>query len=166
MFGRRSLLLASTMLALTACSGLGGLSSADVEIPDVSLAGMSFAEPGLFEQVLTVKLRLKNPNEFDIPIEGLAFALDVNGAAFADGSTKEDVTIPSLGDVVLPVAVTIPTTDLIERLVAIGTGQRLDYKLAGKAEIGGWFTKPVPFTREGKLALPDLPGLTGKAPSS
>ncbi len=163
---RRSFLTVSAMLGLAACSGLGGFSGADVEIPDVSLAGLSFSEPGLFEQGLTVQLRLKNPNEFDIPIEGLTFALDVNDTAFADGSTKEDVTLPGLGEVVLPVAITIPTTDLIERVVAIGTGQRLDYKLTGDADIGGWFATSVPFTREGKLALPNLPGLTGKAPGS
>lgn len=154
---------AITLLGLTACSGPSLFSSEEVEVPDVSLAGLSFSEPGLFEQGLTIQLRFKNPNEFDIPIDGLNFALDVNGAAFTSGLTRQDFTLPGLGEIVVPVDVTIPTNDLIERVVAVGTGKRLDYKLTGAADIGSWFAGPVPFLREGKLALPNLPGLPGLA---
>lgn len=154
-----SCFVALVMLGLTACSGLSAFSAADAEIPDVSLAGLSFSEPGLFEQGLTVQLRLKNPNEFDIPVDGLDFALNVNNTPFANGLTKQDFILPSLGEIVVPVHITIPTDDLIERVVAVGTGKRLDYALTGEAEIGSWFANPVPFIRTGKLALPNLPGL-------
>lgn len=158
-------LTALAMLGLAACSGPSGLSAVDAEIPDVSLAGLSFSEPGLFEQGLTIQLRLKNPNEFDIPIDGLKFALDVNNTPFANGLSRQDFTLPSLGEIVVPVEITVPTSDLIERVVAIGTGRRLDYKLTGEADISSWFAGPVPFIREGKLALPKLPGLTNDASS-
>ncbi len=131
----------------------------DAERPDVSLAGLSFAEVGLFEQGFTLQLRLKNPNEFDIPVQALNFALDVNGAPFANGLTNQDFTLPASSEIVVPIEVSITTEDLIERVVAVGTGRRLDYRLTGAAEIGNWFSAPVPFDRSGKLALPDIPGL-------
>lgn len=153
------------LLGLTGCSGPSIFSADEAEIPDVSLAGLSFSEPGLFEQGLTVQLRLKNPNEFDIPIEGLNFDLAVNKTSFATGLTEQDFTLPSLGEIIVPIEVSIATNDLIERVVAAGTGQRLDYTLAGEAVVGSWFAGPVPFLREGKLALPNLPGLNDETPS-
>jgi len=156
---------ALALLGLTACSGPSIFSASEAAAPEISLAGLSFSEPGVFEQGLTVQLRLKNPNDFDIPIEGLTFDLAVNDTPFANGLSEQDVTLPSLGEVVIPIAVSIPTNDLIERVVAIGTGRRLGYSLVGEADIGTWFASSVPFTREGKLALPNLPGLTDDAPS-
>ena len=143
-------------VGLSACSGQN---VADAELPDVSLAGLSFAEPGIFEQGLTLQLRLKNPNDFDIPVQALNFALDVNGAAFAKGATTKDFILPASAETVVPIDVSIPTGDLIERVTAIGTGRRLEYHLTGAAEIDSWFAAPVPFDRTGKLALPNIPGL-------
>lgn len=144
------------MIGLSACSAA---KLPEAELPDVSLAGLSFAEAGLFEQSFTLQLRLRNPNEFDIPVQALNFALDVNGAEFAEGLTNEDFTMPALAEVIVPIEVSINTNDLIERVTAIGTGRRLDYELTGTAEIDSWFSAPVPFQRAGKLALPEIPGL-------
>jgi LEA14-like dessication related protein len=147
------------LLALLGLNACAGLLDDETEPPAVSLAGLSFAEPGLFEQELTISLRLRNPNEFEIPVDTLSFALDVNGATLANGRSRRDFILPSLGEVVVPVSVLVPTNDLIERVVAIGTGRRLDYRLVGEADLGGWLPRAIPFSREGKLALPDIPGL-------
>lgn len=149
---------------LSGCSLFGGFGSVDVDKPEVSLAGLSFAEAGLFEQGFTVQLRMKNPNDFDIPVEALDFALSVNGASFANGLTNQDFTLPASSEIVVPIDVSITTQDLIDRVTAIGTGRRLDYALTGTAELASWFTAPVPFSRAGKLALPDIPGLFQEDP--
>jgi LEA14-like dessication related protein len=160
----RSCLVGLVMLGLAACASPYP-SGYDAEAPDVSLAGLSFAEPGIFEQGLTVQLRIKNPNAFDIPIDGLNFALDVNDAPFVNGLSKRNVTLPSQGEIVVPVDITIATSDLIDRVLAVGTEKRLGYKLSGEADVGSWFTASIPFSREGKLALPKLPGLDEVTPS-
>jgi len=142
-------------LLLGACAGPLG---SDVEPPDVSLAGLGFGEPGAFEQELRLDLRLRNPNDFDIDVDLVRFALEVNDSPFATGRSGEDFTLPSLGETVVPVSVFVPTTDLIERVLEVGTGRRLDYRLTGEAKLGNLFGATVPFSREGKLALPRLPG--------
>jgi LEA14-like dessication related protein len=152
-------MVGATALAIT-LSACGGPKLPDAEVPDISLAGLSFTEAGLFEQAFTLQLRLKNPNDFDIPVDGLDFALAVNEAPFAEGLSNEDFTLPASAEIIVPVEVRISTNDLIERVRAIGTGRRLSYELSGTADIGSWFSAPVPFDRAGKLALPDLPGLT------
>jgi LEA14-like dessication related protein len=156
--GIAALLIAA---GLSACSSLD---RADADLPDVSLAGLSFAEAGLFEQAFTVQLRMRNPNDFDIPVDGLDFVLDVNGARFAEGLSSKDFVLPASAEVIVPIEVAISTNDLIERVTAIGTGRRLDYQLTGSAALASWFTQTVPFQRSGKLALPDIPGLFQEDP--
>lgn len=150
------------MIGLAACSGAY---DREADLPDVSLAGLSFAEAGLFEQGFTVQLRLKNPNDFDIPVDALNFALDINGGTFARGLTNEDFILPALEEVIVPIEVSVSTNDLIERVTAIGTGRRLEYELTGSAEIASWLANQVvPFKRSGKLALPEIPGMLDQGP--
>jgi hypothetical protein len=59
----------------------------------------------------------------------------------------------------VPVKVNVPTNDLLDRVMALGTERRLDYRLTGEAELDSLFFRKVPFAREGKLALPRIPGL-------
>jgi LEA14-like dessication related protein len=113
----------------------------------------------LFEQELRVDLRLRNPNDFDIGIDSVRFALEVNGKDFARGRTTEEFDLPALGETVVPVKVRVPTNDLFDRVMALGTERRLDYRLKGEAELDSLFFRKVPFEREGKLALPRIPGL-------
>jgi hypothetical protein len=48
---------------------------------------------------------------------------------------------------------------LIDRVMELGTERRLAYHLTGMAELDSVFFGKLPFEREGKLALPKLPGL-------
>ena len=133
--------------------------TSDILPPEVSLAGLGFGEPGLFEQELRVDLRLRNPNNFEVAIDRVTFNLEVNDKPFAHGRATEGLDLPALGETVVPVTVSIPTNDLIERVMELGTQRRLDYRLTGEAELDSLFFSKVPFEREGKLALPKLPGL-------
>ena len=151
----RSLIL-GLMLALGGCAGL----TSPVAPPEVSLAGLGFGRPGMFEQELRVDLRVSNPNDFSVPIESLRFDLEINELRFAQGRTSEEFELPALGETVVPVTVTVPTGELVERVMQLGVEQRLDYRLSGAAEIGSLFGLSVPFEREGKLALPRIPGIT------
>jgi len=150
------LLLLLCGLLLAACAG--PLTS-DVEPPEVSLAGLGFGRPGLFEQELRIDLRVRNPNDFDIAIERVRFALEVNDKEFARGRTAKGFELPALGETVVPVNVDVPTNDLLDRLMALGSERRLDYRLSGEAELDSLFLPKVPFEREGKLEMPRIPGL-------
>lgn len=141
-------------LLLGACAG--PLTS-DVEPPEVSLVGLGFGRAGLFEQELRLDLRLRNPNDFDIGVDSLRFALEVNDEDFAYGRTTQELDLPALGETVVPVMVNVPTSDLLERVMALGAERRLDYRLKGEAELDNLFFRRVPFEREGKLALPRIP---------
>jgi LEA14-like dessication related protein len=140
--------------------GCSGQLTTQVEPPEVSLAGLGFGEPGLFEQQLRLDLRVRNPNDFTVDVNGLRFDLAVNELPFARGWSDEGFALPARGETVVPVTVAVPTSDLIERVTELGIAQRLDYRLTGVAELDHLFVTSLPFEREGKLALPRLPGLT------
>lgn len=164
MFGRmrvvgrpfRLLLGLLPCLLLGAC---GSLLTSAVEPPEVSLAGLGFSKPGLFEQQLKVDLRVRNPNDFDVAVERVTFKLEVNNKPFADGRTTESLDLPAQGETIVPVTVDVPTNALIDRVMELGTERRLDYRLTGEAQLDSLFFGKVPFHHEGKLALPKLPGL-------
>jgi LEA14-like dessication related protein len=147
-------------LLLAACAG--PLTS-DVEPPEVSLAGLAMSRPGLFEQELRVDLRLRNPNDFAIGIERVRFALEVNDKTFANGRTNQAFELPALGEAVVPVTVSVPTNDLIDRLMEVGSERRLEYRLSGEAELDSLLFGTLPFERDGSLTLPAIPGLAAPA---
>lgn len=153
---RQSLIIIAG-LTLGGCAGAFG----DPEPPEVSVAGLGLGRPGLFEQELRVDLKLRNPNDFTIPVESLRFDLEVNDLPFARGRTSEDFELPALGETVVPVTVLVATTDLMDRALRLGTEQRIEYTLTGTAELGHLFGSSVPFERSGALALPAFMQSTG-----
>ncbi len=144
------------LLGLLVAACVGPLTSR-VEPPEVSLAGLALSRPGLFEQELRVDLRLRNPNDFDLAVDRLRFALEVNAQPFARGWTADGFELPALGETVVPVTVTVPTNDLVQRVMELGIGRQLSYRLAGDAELDGFVARSIPFEREGMLALPKIP---------
>ena len=159
-----SLSRASGLLSALLLAACAGPLTADVEPPEVSVAGLALSRPGLFEQELRLDLRVRNPNDFAIGVERVRFALELNDRAFAQGRTSEAFDLPALGETVVPVTVGVPTNDLLDRLLAVGSERRIEYRLSGDAELDSLLFGTVPFERDGSLTLPDLPGFS--SPSS
>jgi LEA14-like dessication related protein len=127
-----------------------------VEPPEVSIAGVALEQPSLFEQRLRLDLRLRNPNDFAREVERVRFDLEVNDDHLGKGWTTQGFEVPAYGEAVVPVTIVVPTTDLIQRMVDLGTAQRLEYRLKGDAKLTGVPTS-LSFERDGELALPQVP---------
>ena len=67
----------------------------------VTLSDIQPGEMGLLEQEYLIKIRVQNPNNVEIPVSGLSYRIELNGKYFAKGVSKQDVTIPAFGEVVL-----------------------------------------------------------------
>lgn len=159
---RRLFLLAACLL-LTACAGVGSM----VEKPRVSLAGIEIEGLGLFEQRFLVSLRITNPNDVSVTVEGVDFSLDLNGEHFASGMSREEVTLPRLGETEVKLKVTTRLGMLWKQLKALQSGERpLGYHLTGRL-YAPWIPGGMPFER--KDELPPLkrlvPGQKEKQPS-
>jgi LEA14-like dessication related protein len=145
----RILALALTML-VAACA------TAISKPPVVTLAGVDLESIGLFEQRYVLQLRVMNPNDADIPIEGLTFDVELNGMRFASGVSNSAVTVPRLGEALLEVRATSNLASVMRQLHDLQKGGRgsLDYRIKGSLRVSGYGA--LPFEKGGELSFPDL----------
>ena len=144
------------LLLLAGCASVFGA----IEPPEVTLAGLAFDQPGLFEQRLRLDVRLRNPNDFQLEVERLLFDLEVNDRRLGRGWTTAGFDVPAFGEAVVPVTIVVPTSDLIQGIIALGATQRLDYRLSGEAQLRDRSFGTVPFEQDGNFALPPMPRAT------
>jgi LEA14-like dessication related protein len=128
--------------------------AARMEKPTVTLADLDIESVGLFEQQFLLKLRVKNPNDVDIPVEGLNFDVELNGKPFASGVSNQAVTIPRLGEAVLPVRATSNLAAFLRQWKDPESLGRpgLDYRVRGNLRVSGYGA--LPFDHRGQVAVP------------
>lgn len=143
------------LLTLTACANNSGvLGSLKPVAPEISLKDFQLMKLGLSEQTYRLRLHIKNPNAFPLPIQNLNYQLFINDKSFATGASNEPVTIPASGEGYLETDVNSNIADVIE-----GWGQwfslakqTLDYKITGDVGVSS-FAIPIPFQYADKVDL-------------
>jgi LEA14-like dessication related protein len=152
---RRSFLALAALPLLVA----GCVTQEEALDPTISLANVKLERVGLLRQDLLFELRVGNPNNFDIPIEGLALQVDIDGALVAEGFSNERTSIPRLAEVSIPVHASADTTTLLERLFALGDRPELRYRMHGFVYVPGLTgSRRMPYDRVGQLSfLPNAP---------
>jgi LEA14-like dessication related protein len=140
-------------LAVAGCATLPG----GTEPVKVSLADVSMLEFGLIEQKLGFKLRIQNPNNVEIPIEGLSYELELNGKHFANGLAHPQTQVPAFGDVVIDSEAVSNLSGLFQQIGQLQKDQKLRYYLKGKLYSSRW-QGGHPFDSEGEISLPDFGG--------
>ncbi len=150
----RSLLLLLTAVLLAGCATLPG----GLEPPRVTVSAMEMREATMFEQVYAIQLRVQNPNNQDLPIQGLSFELEINDAAFASGGSADAVVIPRLGSGIVQVEAISGLGGILQQLMKLQQGppKSVRYRISGVAYVGpeGW---RLPFEDGGEFALPGRP---------
>ncbi len=126
--------------------------------PSVALAGLDIESIGLFEQRFRLQLRVHNPNDIDIPVDSVSFAVEVGGQPFATGVSSQPVTIPRLGEGILEVKASSNLANFLRRFGELqkGEGGGLDYRIKGQLQIAGHGS--VPFDSTGRMPFLRLPG--------
>lgn len=150
------ILLWAVALFLAACA-------THFEKPAVTLVGVDLESLGLFEQRFILKLRVKNPNDVDIPVEGLVFEVELNGRPFANGVSNVGVTIPRLGEAVLEVKASSNLAAFLRQWRDLEKEGKpgMDYRVRGNLRVSGYGA--LPFDHRGEAPIPKLlPGGEGK----
>jgi len=94
----------ASLAVIVLLAGLAGcVAPQKVEAPGVALQDVKILNSEGFTQHLRVDLLVSNPNDFDIPLTGLKFGMQMNGLDFAEGLSNQRVDIPRLGRAVVPV---------------------------------------------------------------
>ncbi|MFT5485424.1 MAG: LEA14-like dessication related protein [Paracoccaceae bacterium] len=133
----------------------------DAKPPSIQLSNLRLGNGGLLNQELLIEIRVGNPNNFELPLTGLTFELEVNGQPFADGLSDATVTVPRLGYATVPVTGNTNILSVFRQLMFLGKTDRITYRLHGIAYVGRLgINQSVPYERKGELSLQDaMPGL-------
>ena len=120
----------------------------------VSLVSVQFGAMELLEQRYALQLRVQNPNDFALNIQGLDFEMEVNQLPFASGVASQHVAVPAFGEALLQVEVSSSVWSLARQLREMGEGRReeFSYRLHGRLSVGGRLTA-IPFESSGTIPL-------------
>lgn len=141
---------AMIILTVSACSNL----ASRIDPPTITLADIEPLNMTLFEQTYKLKLRVQNPNDFDLPLQAMNYVLELNGKKFANGVSRQQVTVPAYDSAVIETEVIsnlVSIFDQIQDLALHGTGS-LQYRLIGNVNVSDWDSR-IPFEYEGTLNL-------------
>ena len=144
--GPGSLLVLLIAFIASACASLQQL-----ETPDVVLINIQPLQSTMLEQRFEVTLRLYNPNNKDIEIDGLDFELDLNGRRLARGVGGEPFVLPRLGEATTTVTTSTSLLDMFRQALALSETDTLSYRLRGRVHLAGP-GGTLSFDRSGELA--------------
>lgn len=132
---------------------------ARVEPPSVHIADIRLLGASLFEQRYALSLRVQNPNDFDLPINGLSYEVELNDRLFATGASSHAVTVPRFGSALIEVEGVSTLPDLLRQYRQLARGELagLHYRLKGTLSLRGG-RGPIPFDYRGEIGLPDRAG--------
>lgn len=143
--------LLAALLLLASCATV----PPDIEPPKISITNLAPKEFALFEQRFDVQLRIQNPNQQDLGINGIRFDIELNEREFANGMSGERLTVPRFGSQVLNVEVVTGTTSFIRQFQEFNkTGaNNLRYRLKGTAFVDAPSSFKLPFDEKGDIDL-------------
>jgi LEA14-like dessication related protein len=141
-------LVFAALAALAACSAMR------LQAPKVSLADFELRGGNLVEQRFALKLRVQNPNDREIAIQGVSFDLDISGKPFAHGVGDKPVTLPRFGEGVVEVEAVSNLGSLVAQIGEIAKvgKEGLPYRVTGNVVAEGFGS--VPFDSRGHWKLP------------
>ena len=85
--------------------------------PRVNIASLTPKDMKLFEQIFVLELRVMNPGDKELVINGLAFNLEVNGQPFARGVSNESFTVGPFASHVVQVDAVTNLASLLRQIV-------------------------------------------------
>ncbi len=157
---RRLTLAGAAAVAAALGLGLAGCASLGIGLRplEANLVDLEPLESTAFEQRFRVLLRLRNPNDRPVEIDGLRFQLSFNGERLATGLSDQAVTLPRLGDAVVEVTTTTTLLDLLNQALALNErsldqAPALDYALDGRVYLARSL-RTLHFERSGRFEPP------------
>lgn len=133
----------------------------EFEAPRVHISDMTAKEMAIFEQRFDVKLRIQNPNNTDLSINGLKFDIELNEREFANGMSGQRLIVPRFGSEVVDVEVFTTLGSFLRQIQTLNSGapQKVRYRLKGSVFVDAPGTFKAPFDESGDIDLklgPDL----------
>ena len=155
------LVLCCALLLVNGCAAFYGLK----HDPKISIADIRVQNIKAMEGVLLIKLRILNPNDVPLALQGIQCDMEINQRHFASVLSNSNQTIPAFGSAVVPIEVYASLLDILASVTDLlhsvgktpGNDTPTPYTLRGsvRVDIRG-FTREVPFNTSGEVSLKGL----------
>ena len=125
---RRRIGLWVVLVSMVGCATFQGM-----EPPRINIANVKAKEIKLFEQIFDLELRIQNPNERDLVVNGLTFSLESNDQPFATGVSNQEITIEHFSSKVIQVEAITSLTGILRQIASAQRSglARVRYRIKG-----------------------------------
>lgn len=121
-----------------------------LEAPKLSVVGLKLQGGDIFSQRVDVRMRVFNPNNRELPIDGITYRLEVNDAELGNGSTTAPFNVPAMGEAEFDMQITANLAGaLLKLLTRKNSSEALGYRLVGSVNLSSGFLRRIPFDERG-----------------
>jgi LEA14-like dessication related protein len=145
----RSVQLLLLAVALSGCA----LVVPKLETPRLSIVDVEVRRANLLEQQLRVRMRVENPNDRSLPIQGLSYTVYLGGQEFATGVSAASFVVPALGTAEFDMDVTANAAGALFTIFSKPRGQGIDYRMKGRVRLTHGWLRSIPFEQTGSFTL-------------
>ncbi len=144
--------LCAVMLLLAGCA-----LKPQLEAPRLTLMSVSMTSADMFNQQFIVRMHVQNPNDRDIPVNGIDYELFLEGDSFAEGVVNKPFVIPALGETEFDLPVRTNFVSSLGRLVSRLQGRKeVNYEIQGNVLTKVGVFNKIPFRERGSVDLATL----------
>jgi LEA14-like dessication related protein len=137
------------LLALSGCA----LFVPKLQTPNLSIVDIEIRKANLLEQDLRLRMRVQNPNDRSLPIQGLTYTVYLGGQEFATGVSDASFVVPALGTAEFNMDVTANAAGALFAILGKPHGQGIDYRMQGRVELSHGWLRSIPFEQSGTFTL-------------
>lgn len=145
-------------LPCTGCAGLVDLLRSVLREPQVSLRKMEIASASLDHVTALFHVNVKNPNPIGMRLDGLGYALSLDGARFARGDLDEGLELKAKGSSLVKLPIEFSLGESAQAILAVLDKETLPYALETDFRFRWQRGKiSVPVTFDGEMPMPKIP---------
>ncbi len=119
-----------------------------LERPTLSVVSVRLLKSDLFHQELTMRMRVQNPNDRELPVRSITYALDVDGQELAHGMSGDSFVVPALGEAEFDMSVSANMAGMLIKLLSQNSSA-VEYRLSGKVALSAGVWRSIPFNETG-----------------
>jgi LEA14-like dessication related protein len=136
------------LLALSACA------LSKLEKPTLNLVSVQMTSADMFNQQFVVRMNVQNPNDRDLPVNGVDYKIFLEGDSFAEGTSNIPFVIPANGEKEFDLPVRTNFVSSLGRLLSRLNGKRqVRYQIEGTVMTKIGMVHKVPFAQSGTVDL-------------
>ena len=142
-----------SLLLIAALPGCSSWFSDDFQDPQVHLVEVDVIRARLIEQKFSLRFRVDNPNDFELPIRSLSYDIELNGIPLTEGKSRQWINVPAHGRREFKVPVRTNLWRHLKKVVKAleEPDKPISYRLRGEVKTGVLFGRNVHLQRNGEI---------------